>query len=85
MCGACFSGCRKTNQQKHFRVEAIKLLNDWSTWILTLETAAIAGIYTGLKASMEQPPEGWASYLNIPLVLSAICLAASITMPGSCS
>ncbi len=36
-------------------MEAIKLLNDWSKWIVTLETGAIAGILAWLKPTSARP------------------------------
>jgi len=35
--------------RKKQQMEAIKLLNDWSKWVVTIETAAIAGIFTVMK------------------------------------
>ena len=67
-------------------MEAIKLLNDWSKWIVTLETGAIAGILAWLK-----PPSGSAGHLrlwewkmlpkmlpSLLLAFAAICFAISI-------
>ena len=34
---------------KKQQMEAIKLLNDWSKWVITIETAAIGGIFAVLK------------------------------------
>jgi hypothetical protein len=36
---------------KKQQMEAIKLLNDWSKWVITVETAAIAGIFAAAKGS----------------------------------
>lgn len=63
-------------------MEAIKLLNDWSKWIVTLETGALAGLLARLN-SVGLPPDccvHWdgktASFLL--LAGAAICFAVSI-------
>jgi len=63
---------------KRQQMEAIKLLNDWSKWIVTLETAAIAGIFTWLKPSLAGHPRGLEMVPNVLLVLAAVCFAISI-------
>jgi hypothetical protein len=40
---------------KKQQMEAIKLLNDWSKWVITIETAAIAGIFTVMKELSKIP------------------------------
>jgi hypothetical protein len=68
-------------------MEAIKLLNDWSKWIVTLETGAIAGILAWLKPASTSPGYGSAGHLwvwgwkiapTLVLAFAAICFAISI-------
>jgi hypothetical protein len=68
-------------------MEAIKLLNDWSKWIVTLETGAIAGILAWLKPANARPGCGSAGHLwvwgwnivpTLFLAFAAICFAISI-------
>jgi hypothetical protein len=59
-------------------MEAIRILSDWSKWIVTLETAAIAGILTWLKPISEEHLRGWAIVPNVLLALAAVCFAVSI-------
>jgi hypothetical protein len=63
---------------KRQQMEAIRLLNDWSKWIVTLETAAIAGILTWLKPSSANQVRGWMMVPDILLASSAVCFAVSI-------
>ena len=66
------------NILKKRQMEAVKLLNDWSKWIVTLETAAIAGIVTWLKPGLADHFQGWKITPNILLLLAAVFFAASI-------
>jgi len=59
-------------------MEAIRILSDWSKWIVILETAAIAGILAWLKPISAGQLRGWAIIPNILLALAAVCFAVSI-------
>jgi hypothetical protein len=65
---------------KKQQMEAIKLLSDWSKWVVTIETAAIAGIFTWVT----KPPLPktvswvWAIGPNAILILAAGCFVGSI-------
>ena len=63
-------------------MEAIKLLNDWSKWIVTLETGAIAGILAWLKPlsgpAGHLQPWDWKMLPTLLLAFAAICFAISI-------
>ena len=61
-------------------MEALKLLNDWSKWIVTLETGAIAGILAWLK-STSVSADGSVGHLRLwecILAFAVICFAISI-------
>ena len=64
---------------KKQQMEAIKLLNDWSKWIVTLETGAIAGILAWLKStSVAGQLPLWKIVPTLLLALGVICFAVSI-------
>jgi hypothetical protein len=69
---------RELNLLKKQQMEAVRLLNDWSKWIVTLETAAIAGIVTWLKPGLADHLRGWKMAPDILLLLAAVFFAASI-------
>ncbi len=73
--------------EKKQQMEAIKLLNDWSKWVITIETAAIAGIFEVMKelgtiqaASLSL--KGFNVALDLLLSLGVISFVLSIFYAG---
>jgi hypothetical protein len=62
------------------QMEAIRLLNDWSKWVVTIETASIAGIFTWLTKPVTagSPRGGWVVAADVVLIAAAVCFAVSI-------
>ncbi|HTB12723.1 MAG TPA: hypothetical protein VK752_14175 [Bryobacteraceae bacterium] len=60
---------------KRHQMEAIKLIQDWSKWVVTIETAATAGIFTVLKELSKLPESS--------PVLRACAVASSLLLLGA--
>ena len=72
---------------KKQQMEAIKLLNDWSKWVITIETAAIAGMFEVIKELSTNPApgplaRGFTIALNSLLLGAVIAFVASIYYAG---
>jgi hypothetical protein len=57
------------------QMEAIKLLSDWSKWLITLETASIAGILSILKATDHSKRS---IVISLALLITILCFLFSI-------
>jgi uncharacterized membrane protein YjjP (DUF1212 family) len=66
------------NQQKKQQMEAIKLLSDWSKWLVTLETGGVAGVVSliSVKGTSDLNPICIAA-ASILLVVAAISFLSS--------
>jgi hypothetical protein len=66
---------------KKQQMEAIKLLNDWSKWVITIETAAIGGIFAVLKElSSVRGPGLWLQICAIALNLLLLAAVAAFSV-----
>jgi hypothetical protein len=66
---------------KKQQMEAIKLLNDWSKWVITIETAAIAGIFAVLKELSSARGSGlWLQICAVALNLLLLAAVAAFIL-----
>jgi hypothetical protein len=69
-------GQKELSIEKKQQMEAIKLMAEWSKWLISIETAGVGGV-VALAKLVELP--GWERKLVlVPLLLTALCFLGSI-------
>ncbi len=65
--------------QKKQQMEAIKLLSDWSKWLVTLETGGVAGVISLISLKeISGLNWTWMMLINVSLVVAVISFLISI-------
>ncbi len=62
------------------QTEAIKLIGDWSKWIATVETGAIAAVGAFFKTSSATVFSSWALSIAVLCFVCSIALAAGVLL-----